>query len=231
MKLIRNIIEPDHLLVYWNTLVGKDHMKRCIAKIFKKDDILNLTYLTDTDDYKEAIKLGFWGFPGLRINTQNHKNVEEQFYKRVVSKKRDDFKDFLKANRILPETKISDFALLGYSGGRLVGDNFVIVHPFDTPKRPFQIYIEVAGFRFRDNNLVNIIDVGLSVNFEYESDNQRDEDAIKILFNNHHLGYVGRGLIPSFRNWLETGSIANATIERINGTKEKPRLYIFLEIE
>ena len=231
MRLIENIVKPDYILLYWNASQGEDRMRRCVAKVFEKEKILQLEYLNDSDDFKEAKNLGFKGFPGLKIEIQKHSHVEEQFYKRIPSRKRNDFNRFLEANRVSPDSGITDFELLGYSGAKLPGDNFSFIHPFNTAKRPFEILAEVSGFRFRKNNLLDILKIGDPVKFAYEPDNEKDEKAIKILFNNHHLGYISRGILSSFKNWYENDSIFSATIERINGTKDKPRLYIFLEIK
>ena len=43
-------------------------------------------------------------------------------------------------------------------------------------------------------------------------------------------GYVCRGLNMSFHSWLDKGFNIEATIERINGTQDHPKIYALVKV-
>jgi hypothetical protein len=56
------------------------------------------------------------------------------------------------------------------------------------------------------------------------------EEAIRIDVNGNHIGYVNRGLIPTFLDWMAKGRIAGAWVEKINGTPGKPAVYLYVKV-
>ena len=68
------------------------------------------------------------------------------------------------------------------------------------------------------------------VSFTTEFHEDTQEDAIVITAAEQKIGYVNRGLLPTFHEWISTDRIANAWIEKINGTPGRPMAYIYIKI-
>jgi hypothetical protein len=190
-------------------------------------------YLHGTPDYLRAKDKGFDEYPGLPDNNKNN-NVLSVFTRRLPPRYRTDFDKFLEAIRIRPGTVISDFALLGYAGGKLPGDDFTLIHPFDQAEPPFELLLLVTGYRYyQQENPYDKIQVGMSAQFEFEPTNQHDPNAVRIQIPDVSMdtaGYVCRGLLPQFRKWMESGLTITATVERKNGAMEQPLIYLFVEV-
>jgi len=63
--------------------------------------------------------------------------------------------------------------------------------------------------------------------FKEEFNKDMQEDAIKIMVNEKRIGYINRGLLATFFDWMKSGRIIGAWIEKRNGTPEK-QLYTFM---
>ena len=57
------------------------------------------------------------------------------------------------------------------------------------------------------------------------------EPAVIITIDGEKVGYVNRGLIPTFINWIENNRIEGAWVEKLNETPERPSLYLFVKIK
>jgi hypothetical protein len=139
------------------------------------------------------------------------------------------FRHTWKALDFKPKTELSNFALLGYSGAKLLSDGFSIIHPFNNAYRPCEALIEASGFRHihKNHDGININDAAL---FEKEFHEFTQEEAVRITVNGKHIGYVNRGLLPTFLNWIDSNRIIDAWVEKINGTPGKPAVYIYVKI-
>jgi hypothetical protein len=197
---------------------------------------VDLKYLIDTTDYKNAVADGFKGYPAYPIeNGQLFKNVLGIFMRRLPPRSRKDFHIFLDSIRIKSDTAISDFALLGYSGGKLPDDDFFFIHPFEDADDKFELLTMIQGLR-RYPSAVKLIEDNLlttdsDVKFIREPENKFDPQAIAIYFENTKLGYIGRGLLSSFHSWLGDNRIKVAFIERINGSIDHRKVYIFVKVD
>jgi hypothetical protein len=153
--------------------------------------------------------------------------------RRLPPSQRGDFDKFREAIRI-PNVKISDFALLGYAGAKLPGDDFTIVNPFDDAKPPFELLLLVAGYRYYQDAVPREdLKLGMAAKFELAQDNIHDPNAVRVVIpdvSDCTAGYVCRGLLPQFRRWLATGLAIQGTVERLNGTEERPLLYLFVTV-
>jgi len=235
MRYIEHIIEPEKLLLSWQPprSSNKDRLRRFVAELIRRGDNADLVYLSDTEDFAEAKKLGFESYPGFSCSEEKHENVLSSFMNRLPPRSRKDFPRFLNALRVNPEmqAEVSDFALLGYSSAKLPGDDFTVIHTFSDAEPPFELLLPVQGYRhYLDNFPYDSMREGLKVNFEPEPDNPKDPQAIKVLIDGCHIGYVCRGLLRSFHKWIELSYSVTATVERINGTCDNPKVFAFVEV-
>lgn len=233
MRFIDHIVEPDQLLLSWQPPVGPDRLRRFVASLERTGDDATLVYLVDTDDFRQAREKGFREYPGFSSEMTVHEGALAAFMKRLPPRKRRDFGVYLKSLRI-PETcrdSISDFALLGYSGAKLPDDDFTIVHTFSNAQPPFEFLLNVQGYRYRtkDYPYGNLAE-GMPACFEHEPDNEQDPDAMRILLDGVTVGYAARGLAMQLGQWIQNGHAVTATIERINGTAEKPSVFLFVQV-
>ena len=133
--------------------------------------------------------------------------------------------------RLRPDVEISDFALLGYSGAKLPDDDFTVINPFENAEVPFEFMMEIQGCKHYMDALPRAeMTTEMQADFESEPDNSHDPQAIKVMINGIHIGYVCRGLTASFHKWMEAGATISAYVERINGTEHKPKIYLYATV-
>jgi hypothetical protein len=236
LNLIEHIVEPNRLLLSWQSPEGSDRKRHIVAELRRRDDDADLFYLRERPDYVEAKSKGFAGeYPGFPAD-KDHVGVLPAFMRRLPPRQRGDFDKFLEAIRIHPKASesISDFALLGYAGARLPSDDFSIIHPFDDANPPFELLLLVAGYRYYQQSVPReSLKAGMAVRFELDADNLKDPEAIRIIvpeISSQKMGYVGRGLLRRFRQWLASGLDVEAIFERINGTPDRPLVYLFVTV-
>ncbi len=234
MSLIEHVIEPQKLLLAWQSLKPEYRDRHIVAELIRtSSEDVKLIYLVNTTNFKKAKDNGFKGYPAFSdLNKIYYDNVLDTFRVRLISKNRDDYKDYLAELCLKPDVSISDFGLLGYSNGRLLSDGFSFIHPFENVSGRCELFIEAAGFRhiYEGRNPVNI-QIGDKVYFNITK--YENEDAIEILDqSNKLLGYINRGLINTFIDWINNKRIVTASIEKINLSFENRRsLYIFVKIK
>ena len=231
MRHIEHIVEPDRLLLSWQT--ASERLRMFVAELIRSgDDDADLVYLKESEDFLRAQSLEFEDYPGFAIEKDVHKNVLISFMKRLPPRSRGDFGRFLDALRIKSEAEISDFALLGYSGAKLPDDDFTVIHPFENASPPFELLLPVQGYRhYKDQLPLADLSTDMQAGFEAEPDNPRDSEAIKIIINNVRVGYVSRGLTGSFHEWMQAGLAISAYVERINGTEQNPETYLYVSVK
>ncbi len=232
MRFIEHIIEPTKLLLAWQSS-DENHRKRYIvAEITRVGDVISLSYLSNSKDFKEAQDNGFEGYPAFPDTTKTHGNVLDAFMRRLPPRSRGDFVEYLQGLRLKPDAKLTDFALLGYSGAKLLSDGFSIIHPFNGVESACELLIEAAGYRFHEMKLQSKIQIGSTVNFHKDFFDRDQENCIgiNVEVDNTRIGYVPRGLISAFNDWLDSNRINGSWVEKMNGTPEKPTLYIYVSV-
>jgi len=230
MRQIEHIVEPDRLLLSWQTTSVR--LRMFVAELIRSGDDANLVYLKDSEEFSKAQSLEFEGYPGFAIEKDVHKNVLTSFMKRLPPRSRRDFGRFLDALRIKFEAEISNFALLGYSGAKLPDDDFTVIHPFEKASPPFELLLPVQGYRhYKDQLPLADLSTDMQAGFEAEPDNRWDSEAIKIIINNVRVGYVSRGLTGSFHEWMQAGLAISAYVERINGIEQNPEIYLYVSVK
>lgn len=234
MNYIEHIVEPERLLLSWQASTGPDRGRHIVAELRRNGDDADLVYMRDSAEYASAEAKGFREYLGFPTN-KDHSGVLAAFMRRLPPRSRTDYDDFLKAIRIPPPgTSVSDFALLGYAGARLPGDDFYIIHPFDEAQPPLEFLLPVAGYRhYQDDVPYEAIEVGMPARFELEPDNEYDPDAVRVVIPDaaeQTTGYVYRGLLPQFRRWMLAGLEVHGTVERKNGIGNRPQIYLFVTV-
>jgi hypothetical protein len=231
MTNITYAIEPNRLKMIWQSSTSTTRTKFVVGELVRAEDKVSLSYFRISSDFLNAISIGFVGHPAFRIDTPvHHHNVIEVFSKRLPPRNRADFQAYLSKNRLENIPSISNFALLGYTGGHLPGDGFSFAIDFCYENLPYQFLMEVAGFRYYSGMNVEISAMaGQLVNFEPESTNLHDPFAVKIMFMGTHIGYVPRYYAPLVRYWLNHCRIF-AIIERIDGTLTKPQVHLMMHV-
>jgi len=232
MHTIKHICEPEKLFLCWQTPIGRKRSRYVIAELRKKENEYFFRYLNDTVDFDEAKKQGFTIYPAFRdIDKKYTVGVIEAFSRRIPPRSRSDFREYLKNFRLPDDVQISDFALLGYSGAKLPSDGFSIVNSLEDVCVPSEFLIELAGTRYIKGLDLSFIEVGMQVEVVAEPENPHDEKAIYVVANCKKIGYINRVQTAGFHQWMREGKICfEATIERTNGSKERPIVYLFLQI-
>lgn len=231
MNFISRIIEPQRLLLAWQSSNPEERLRRIIGDLVKIDEnIIVLNYFKQSDDCKGALALGCIGYPSFPISKQDSYSdgVSETFMRRLPPRTRSDFNEYLENLRI-KDSNISDFALLGYSEAKLPSDGFSLIHIFEDVVGPFEFLSEVAGFRYYEGMKMEI-PLGTKVSFEIEKDNPYDPNAIKVLVNNMKIGYINRAFKERFASWILSNSV-EAVIERKNGEPNNPRVILFVQVK
>ena len=233
MKIIKHLIEFNKLYLVWQADRDPNRLRYIVAELIRSEDVVVLKYLKNTDDFKKAKSFGFENHPAFTLEQEIHSNgVLETLMLRLPPRKRGDFPKYLELLRLPADReisgKISDFSLLAYSGAKLPGDGFSIAPYFDNLNFPFEFLIEVAGFRHVSGAPLEKIELNSAVTFEPDINNKIDPNAISILLNGQKIGYIPRVLTSQFHTWITKGNI-RGSIEKKNGSFEKPVLYLFIE--
>jgi hypothetical protein len=230
MNLITHIIEPQRLYLIWQGPEGGERSRRIVAELLRTDHMVELRYLTQSEDFRKARENGFEGYPAFPKTERIYRDgVIETLMLRLPPRERSDFNKYLESFRISTAVQISDFALLGYSGAKLPSDGFSIVHPFDEVDTPCELLTEVAGFRYYEGMNMQL-SVGMSATLQPEPGNPYDSQAIAVLVAGTKIGFIGRGVLDAFHRWLSNGSEISAVIEKMNGRPDRPSIMLYIAV-
>jgi len=229
-RLIEHLVEPQRLLLCWQARESEKRSRYQVGELIKQGDDVVLRYSSGSD-MEAAKQAGFKGYPAFPLKQMEHKHqVIEAFIRRLPPRSRRDFGRYLELRAIAPEAEISDFALLGYSGAKLPDDGFELVHPFDEPPETFEVLIEVAGFRHEAEVSPKALQPGDTIQLKPEPGNQYDAEAIRVESRGGKLGYVPRGHLTMLHRMLQQGASLSGEIFRINGTSERPLVYVLVQV-
>lgn len=232
MTPLQHIVEPDRLLLTWQPQdEASPRTRRVVGVVLRRAiGLYGFRYLTDTEDYREAVAAGFKGFPAFKHQDREiTQGVVEALVRRLPPRSREDFAEYLALHRLPNPFPASDFALLGYTRARLPSDGFELVPVFSPDKVPCELIIEIAGTRHTFGADVSSVRIGDPVTFMQESANPVDKNAILVCHNGHPIGYVNRALRDVFQQWLQQWHVS-AQIERLNGRPDRPLVYVRVTI-
>jgi hypothetical protein len=236
MMQIKHLIEPKTLFLCWKALqqTGKNYIVGEVELL--ENHTYLLRYHHKTKDFQEAQQNGFVGLPAFQPEKQPsngyNQGVKESLLRRLPPRSRSDFFQYLEQQRLTEHSaQISDFALLGYTEGRLPGDEFFLIHSFNNGCGPLEFIMEVVGVKHQLPNLsVSTLNLSSPLRFVQETENKYDPMAIVVYSENSRIGYVNRCQTALFHRWIHSNCQIKGSIQRLNGTQDQPRIFGFVEI-
>lgn len=239
MNWIENLASPSELILAWQPSdITSDRFRWAVATLKIEDLGCVLRYLREGSgfeeknagkSYQELRKLGFEGHPSFDLRKDRHSSgVLEAFLRRLPPRGRKDFRDYLHKFRISSELELSSFSLLGLTEARLPSDGFSLVDPINRDTQICELMLEVAGYRHYVHSAPPI-EIGDSIEISHEPENFVDSNAVRLHRHGVTIGYINRLQAPTFLYWLSHRNLS-AEIERINGTSDRPRAFIFVKV-
>jgi hypothetical protein len=237
---IRQICEPRRLYLAWQ---APDHMRDrfrwAVAELCRSDEACTLRYLAPGKEFEafnqdrsfdQMAALGYQGYPAFSLRRPEHSlGVLEALMRRLPPRNRPDYNDYRRQFRIAPDATPSDFALVGATEAKLPSDGFSVVDPLDPEASNCDLMLEIAGFRYYSDKVTSALEVGQSVELHPEPQNEKDPGAVKVCVRGERIGYINRLQAPTFLRWIAERHVS-ATLERLNGSPNHPRAFIFVRI-
>lgn len=99
-----------------------------VGELKEEEGVVNFYY--NKSNCKKAERLGFQGYPGLKIEKEFHEDVLSIFSKRLINTQRTDFQYLLNFWKVDPEYKDDKLYLLAMTQGINGNDNFEFIANF-----------------------------------------------------------------------------------------------------
>ncbi len=231
--------EPSKLWLAWQAPDPSERFRWAVGQLLSTPDGLIFQYLNPGAEfeavnhgrsYEQLLSQGFSGYPAFSLKQTSHgAGVLEAFKRRLPPRNREDFVDYQRHFRLTERANLSDFALLGITEGKLPNDGFSLVDPLVADVAYRDLLLEVAGFRYYEEQRRDDLRVGCSVYLVPEPTNRQDPLAVAVHQNGQTIGYINRLQAPAFLRWLDENRV-EAWIERVNGKPNHPRMFIFIEV-
>lgn len=155
-----------------------------------------------TDNIEEIKKLGFDFFPGFQELDKVYNSTElfDTILSRLPNKNRNDYIEILKSYGL--DENSTEMEILEKTKGRLLTDNFEFVPIFNEKRIEF----EIAGTRYSKDlkKCKELLKVGERLLLELEN-NEYDENAIAIKFQNYKIGYIPRYYSEQLASLIKKG--------------------------
>lgn len=229
--MIENPISTRRAHLVWQRPLDETGRRdRCaVAELVQDADDVRFSYLGQ-EDLERAWAAGFNGYPGLPFGSNSLSRIaSDVLMRRLPPRDRADFSELLTRFGLPSDRTYSDLTLLAYTGARLTSDSFSVCETFDGFEGAFSYVFDVAGNRHYVD--YNQLEVGEAIHFESEPTNEVDPNAIRLArADGETVGYVNRLQAETVRSWLDNGSV-NATVFRVNGRLQYPRLFVHADIE
>lgn len=233
-------VEPRHLYLAWQASdYLQDRFRWAVGALQPERTILRLRYFRDPEfgyynqgrSELEARKLGYKGYPGFSLKVDEHREgITEALMRRLPPRGRSDFSEYKVSFRIKSDQELSDLALLGHTQGHLPGDGFSVVDPLDATAENCDLLLEVAGFRYYADRLPFTVEVGQRVDIAPEPTNPKDPNAVQFRLQGEKIGNVNRLQAPTFLRWMTRSVRMEASVERVNGRSDRPKVFIFIRV-
>ncbi len=180
MKAIGNI--------YLSWRRGKSS-RRYLVGILKRNASEGVRFEYDKIEVEKAKKDGFTPYVDFPNVDEVYKtNVLETFGQRLMKKERSDVQSFYDFWEIDERYKDDVYYMLAYTQGMLSTDNFEFLADFQ-PTTDISFVTEIAGLSSREI-FAGTVKVGDILKHEKEPTNKFDPNAVKILKDSIHLGYI-----------------------------------------
>lgn len=234
MNALKYIVEPKALWLTWRPvdLTVSDRLRRTVG-IVHIDSAGQpvFHYLRGTEDFEAAKDAGFQGFQAFDLRNLEPVTVGvlESFLRRLPPRTREDFAEYLSRHRLPHPFPGSSIALLGYTGAALPSDGFELIPVFPDDQVPLDFLTELAGVRHVCKHDVSSLRPDDEVTFAADPANQVDEDAVLVRCKGLPIGYVNRTMRKQFQRWMRDGRV-HGTVDRLNGTEERPRVFVRVEV-
>lgn len=231
MLTIENFVQVDTLLLSWQSNQAL-RQRYVVGQLQRMENGFRLSYLAESDDYKQAVNDGFSGFPAFPLKSRVYENdVLATFMKRLPPRSRQDFKKYLVSHHLPSTFDGDDFALISHTGMTLPSDGFNLIPNLAEAKIPFDYVMECAGTRHRMVRPEEAlqIPIGALVELGQEDDNRFDPNAVLMTVSGQKIGYVPRPFSKVVRNLLHRNVLCS--IARISGTQERPVVYVMLSVK
>ena len=238
---IRHIAAPSLLILAWQAPDEyQDRTRFAVGELTVRDGIVCLRYFGDDDEfialnpdksYEQLKSYGYAGYPGFSIDkTQHTVGVIEAFMRRLPPRSRADFANYMRHLRVAADADLTDFALLGLSEAQLPSDGFSLVDPLSVDDKPRELICEVAGYRYYalKPDFESPV-VGEQIEILPEPDNTFDPNAVACLYRGSKIGNINRLQAATYGVWAKHGRL-NAVVDRLNGSEQRPRLFLFVEV-
>ncbi|NNO00312.1 hypothetical protein FKQ62_12775 [Vibrio sp. B1-2] len=225
--MIENSIHVNTLFLTWQS--NRDRNQRYLVGALKKlESGFEFSYLTETQDYSDALEQGFLGYPAFPLNKGSFTNdVMTTFMKRLPPRSRRDFTKYLVNHHLPVDFNGSDFDLIAHTGIQLPSDGFDLIPNLEEADIPFEYLMEVAGTRyylsFEESGEILL---GSKVDLHCENENEFDCNAVAMFVNQIKIGYVNKLFCQTVRKLMDRD--LNCYVAQVSGTAERPLIYVML---
>jgi hypothetical protein len=199
----------DSIRLIWRTAPGKQ--RRIVGTLTERNE--EYTFRYDGTGLAAAQAEGFQGYPGLPDLSGNY-NGEAMLSmaSRLPSRERADFDRLVSAWGA--NSSMTDFQLLGATGGRLPTDMFEFVSQV-VPEPGTEFFSDVAGIDYYVSQPVfTNLSTGTPLDLVPEPSNQHDSMAIEVRHRGEKIGYVKTVHCEAVSRALQTGIDVAALFER-----------------
>lgn len=240
MHWIEALYEPVQLILAWQPAALDGSRFRWAVAVLRpvEDGEIELRYLEPGEEFEglnsgktfeELRALGYSGYPAFSMGRSIHRaGVRAALLRRLPPRQRSDFGAYAAQFRLREPERLSDFALLGRTEAKVPSDGFSIVDPLDPQVDCCDLLLEIAGYRHYMDGVPQL-EVGRPVQIAEEPDNEFDSNAVSTLVDGIKIGNINRLQAAAFLGWLQTHCV-EATVERVNGNAERPRVFLFVTI-
>ncbi len=236
---IEHIMEPTRLILAWEAPKAFTDRKRWAVgevmagvkgatfRYYQGEEFLQANCNRPIADVLAAGYRGYPAFQPFDSKDVFRDRVLESFRRRLPPADRSDFGQYLQHFRLRPDTDLSPMALLAITGAKLPGDGFELVDTLSDTAAPFELVMQVAGYRHNYQNALHL-QKGDAVELVAEPHNVHDPDAIAILADGQVIGHVNRLQAPAMGRLLREADIT-AVLLRLNGTVDVPKAFVFIK--
>jgi len=237
---IEAMCEPTQLILAWQpaALDAASRWRWAVGLLTPAGSDIELRYFEPGEEFEsfnsgkkfeDLLGLGYLGYPALSKETSTHREgVKQALMRRLPPRQRSDFGAYAAQFRLRDAERLSDFALLARTEAKVPSDGFSVVDPLDPGALQCDVLVEIAGYRhyLKDTRPVQ---VGDQIQIVAEPENAFDPNAVATLLDGTKIGNVNRLQAVTFLRWLQLHSV-HAVVERINGTPERPRIFLFVRM-
>jgi len=237
---IEAMCEPTQLILAWQpaALDAASRWRWAVGLLTAVGSDIELRYFQPGDEFErynsgkkfdDLVRLGYLGYPALSMEVSTHREgVKQALMRRLPPRSRSDFAAYAAQFRLRDAQHLSDFALLARTEAKVPSDGFSVVDPLDAQASQCDVIVEIAGYRHYMDE-ARPVQIGDRIQIVAEPENEFDSNAVATLLDGTKVGNVNRLQAVTFLSWLKLHAV-DAVVERINGTPERPRIFLFVRV-